>query len=100
MALADRGSPNWVKLVTLVTQLGYVTWLSTLAASKCKSAFHRSLIRNVRAMDAFRLNCAGPVIELRPALPHCPRAGAVYAARLRCLPAGALYTEEIGRAHA
>ena len=34
-------------------------------------------------MPAFSENCAGPVIELRPALPHCPAAGAAYAAGLR-----------------
>ena len=31
--------------------------------------------RNVRPTAAFKLNCAGPVTELRPAFPHCPGCG-------------------------
>jgi len=34
MALADVGNPNRAVSVTAVTQLEYVTWLSTLVASK------------------------------------------------------------------
>jgi len=36
MAFAGFGSPNWA-LVTVVFQLGKVTWLSTLVASNRKS---------------------------------------------------------------
>src|SRR5262245_45518166 len=46
----------------------------------------RRLNRNERANDAFNSNCDGPLIELRPAFPHCPGAGATNAAELTCRP--------------
>src|SRR5262245_9227851 len=42
--------------------------------------------RNVRVRDALRLNCAGPVMEFRPAFPQLPAVGATNAAGLRNLP--------------
>ena len=39
-------------------------------ASKRRSAFRRSPKRKVRLAEALRVNWAGPVMELRPALPH------------------------------
>jgi hypothetical protein len=77
----------------LVFQLGNVTWFSALIASSRKSALMRSLNRNVRAIDALRVNCPGPVIEFLPALPQCPAAGALTAAGLRNSPDGAEYNE-------
>src|SRR5216684_9177056 len=38
-------------------------------------------------ISAFSANCAGPRIELRPALPHCPAVGAVNASGLAYEPA-------------
>ena len=45
-------------------------------------------MRKVRVMLAFMLNWAGPVIVLRPALPHSPD-GLLYARAFRKCPSGA-----------
>ena len=74
IGLAVTGRPNCA-LVTMVFQLGKVTWFSALVASSRRSALIRSLRRKVRASEAFSENCAGPVMELRPALPHWPGGG-------------------------
>ena len=50
----------------------------------------RSLERNVRLIDAFKVNCPGPLIEFRPAFPHFPAAGAANAAGFKLNPAGSL----------
>ena len=64
----------------VVFQEGKVTRLSAFCAFNCKSPFNRSFSRKVRCTEAFKLNCAGPVMESLPALPHCPAAGVLYAA--------------------
>src|SRR5262249_31605565 len=48
-------------------------------------------MRNVRAMDAPRLNVLGPVMESRPALPNSPGSGRMYASGLRNIPGAAAY---------
>ena len=63
--------------VTTVFQRVKVTWLSKLVASTLASRFNLSFTRNVREIEPFNVNCPGPKIESRPALPHCPAAGAV-----------------------
>ena len=57
-----------------------------------KVELRRSVIGNVVPKDAFRLNCDGPVMESRPALPHWPAGGGVYAAGFKNKPAGAEYS--------
>ena len=76
IGLAVVGSPNWA-LLTIVFQLGNVTWFNALVASIRKSAFKRSLKRNVRPRPASKVNCAGPMMEFLPAFPHWAAAGAV-----------------------
>src|SRR5260370_20630049 len=79
MALAGFGNPNCV-LVTVVFQLGNVTWLSAFVASTRKSRLSRSLIWKILPREAFRPNCDGPMMEVLPALPHWPDCGAAQAA--------------------
>src|SRR5262245_849314 len=57
----------------------YVTRLRMLVASMRQSSDTRSPHRNDRPAPAFSEKVAGPRIELRPALPHRPAAGAAYA---------------------
>ena len=71
MALAAVGNPNCALLI-VVFQLVNVTWLRTLVESIRKSRLKRRPTRNVRAIEAFSVNCAGPVIESLPAFPHWP----------------------------
>src|SRR5579872_5012929 len=92
MEFAVMGSPKCA-LLTVVSQLGNVTWLSALVASTRRSRLSRSLNRNVRPIEAFKLNSAGPVMEFLPALPHWPAGGAAYAAGFRNRPEGAAYSE-------
>src|SRR5690242_18017793 len=87
MGLAVAGRPNWA-LLMLTIHAGYVTWFRALVASKRRSAFQRSPSRKVRDMDAFMVNCEGPVMEFRPALPHWPGSGTRTAAGLRNRPCG------------
>ena len=69
MALAAAGRPNCA-LPNVVFQPGKVTWFSGFVESIRRSPLSRSLSRNVRPADAFKVNCEGPVMESRPALPH------------------------------
>ena len=71
MPFGLSGKPNWL-LPYCTFHAPKTTWLSAFVESKRRSALTRSLMRKVRAMDAFRLNWPGPVIESRPALPNCP----------------------------
>src|ERR1700687_4735940 len=78
MALAGFGNPNCV-LVTVVFQLGNVTWLRAFVASSRKSRLSRSVIWKIRPREAFRPNCDGPMMEFLPALPHWPGCGTAQA---------------------
>ena len=79
--------------MTVVFHVVYLTVFNTFVASIRQSALSRLVNRNVRPIEAFSENTAGPVIESRPALPHWPGAGAVNAAGLRNSPAGAAVIE-------
>jgi hypothetical protein len=67
--LAVVGNPNWVLLMA-VFQLVKVTWLRRFVESIRKSRLNRPSKRNVRPIEAFKVNCAGPMIEFLPAFPH------------------------------
>jgi hypothetical protein len=55
MALAAVGNPNCV-LVTVVSQLVKVAWLRRFVESIRKSRLNRPRRRNVRPMEAFKVN--------------------------------------------
>src|SRR5580658_1411284 len=92
MVFAVFGKPK-SGLVTVVFHDVNVTLLSTFVAFIDQSAFSRLPMRNVRSRDAFSVNTAGPLIESRPASPHSPAVGALYAAGFRKNPAGAAVIE-------
>ena len=74
MGFAATGKPNCA-LLNVVFQLVNVTWLRTFWASIRTSMAIRSRSGKLRAKDAPSVNWLGPVMEFRPALPHCPGAG-------------------------
>ena len=76
---ACTGSPNW-ELPTIVLTPVNVTRFRRFVASMRQSSDRRSVQMNERPAPPFNENVAGPRIELRPALPQRPLAGAVYAA--------------------
>ena len=88
MGFTAVGTPNCA-LPAMVFQLVYTTLLRALVASTRMSTLTRSVPRKVRPIEAFSANCAGPLMELRPAFPHWPCAGAAKAAGLRKSPEGA-----------
>src|SRR6516164_1562153 len=90
--LVLAGSPNCVLLI-FVIQLWYVTWFKTFCASTLRSILKRSPQGNVLPSVPVILNCVGPVMEFRAALPHWPGAGAWKAAGFRKSPAGAAVME-------
>ena len=55
MALTAAGNPNCV-LVTVVFQLVKVAWLRKFVESNRKSRLNRPRRRNVRPMEAFKVN--------------------------------------------
>src|SRR5438477_2109924 len=69
------GNPN-CGLPTMALTLEYVTVLRTFNASMRQSSVKRSPNRNARESEPFSVNCFGPMIEFRPAVPHCPARGA------------------------
>src|SRR5262249_38796987 len=85
IGFAVEGRPNW-GLVAITFQLGYVTWFRAFSVSSRKSKLSRSENRNVLAIEAFKANCPGPVIEFRPAFPQYPDRGAATAAGFRNRP--------------
>src|SRR4051812_13491781 len=78
IGLAVVGRPN-CGLPTDVLPAANVTWFRTLVALSRQSRLSRSPHMNVRPMPASSRNCGGPAIEFRPALPHSPAAGVMYA---------------------
>src|SRR5260221_11920937 len=72
------GNPNCGLLTKVFTPV-YVTRFNTFVASIRQSSDRRSPHRNDRPAPAFSENCAGPRIELRPAFPQRPLAGATNA---------------------
>ena len=63
-----------------------VAWFRRFVESIRKSRLNRRFKRNVRAIEALKVNWAGPMIEFLPAFPHWPDKGAVYAAGFRDNP--------------
>src|SRR5258706_15089794 len=92
MALGPESSPRLLEPI-VVLKLVNVTWLSALTAVNWRSALRRSPIRKTRLMEPRRLNCIGPGMVSRPALPLGPARGAAKAAKLTGSPAGASVTE-------
>ena len=82
------GNPNWA-LPTVVFHAVYETWFKALLESNRRSTLCFSLNRKTRPAEAFRLNCIGPEIMLRPASPHAPASGRVNAAWFKYNPGGA-----------
>src|SRR5690348_10715374 len=78
MVLARLGNPN-CGLPKVVSTPVYVTWFRTLVASTRQSKLRRSPQGNDRPSPRFSENWAGPRMELRPASPQLPAAGAAYA---------------------
>ena len=79
IACALVGNPNCA-LPTVVFHDVYETRFKALLESKRRSKLCFSPSRNTRPAEAFRLNCIGPVMMLRPAFPHVPAAGTENAA--------------------
>ncbi len=85
MGLASVGWPN-CGLPTTASMVANVTRLSTFVAARRHSSVQRLPSLNTRETLMSSENCAGPRIELRPALPQVPGTGVVNAAALAYEP--------------